>query len=212
MERLRVIPGGRSEYAANGAQVIAKIVNPLEKGEKPTGTPRHEIKHAKVLQETGGVVFDATIIPGPGYKGRTRGSGMTGPAMVGPHVTGESGGGFDMFMEELSGNNLASDTAIAKSIIYRNEESIDYVASLLQKRKTMTGGQITEAFNRFDEGERVIVEYRTPDGEVSEAEVEQDSNVIPLFGKSRRQAEAGQIASGEKDLSEGIEVELAQAA
>ena len=212
MERLRVIPGGRSEYAVNGAQVRAKIINPLEKGEKPTGTPIHEIKHAKVMQETGGTVFDATIVPGPGYNGLTRGANISGAARIGPHITGESGGGFDMHVAEMLGQNTSSEAIAAKSIIYENEEGIDYVASLLQKRKTMTGGQIAEAFNRFDEGERVIVELKSPEGEVSEKELDKDSNVVTLFGIRQIIEERASEAGMRHDFSEGVEVELAQAA
>lgn len=212
MERLRVIPGGRSEFAPDGTQVRAKIVNPLEKGERPTGTPIHEITHAKIMQETGGTVYDASIIPDSDSNGRTRGANISGAARVGPHMTGQAGGGFDMYAAEILGQNTSSNAATAKSIFYEHEEGIAYVASLLQKRKTMTGGQIAEAFNRFNEGEIVIVEVKTPDGEVSEKELDQDSNVVTLFGRRQRIKERASETGIEHDLSDGVEVELAQAA
>src|SRR3989344_273262 len=181
MERLRNVPlpSRNSGYTPEGTKINVMKLNFLEEGESPGSVPEHEIAHAGVAIKTGTPVIDATIVPGRGYLGLTRLTSVNTAALIAPEAEGFVGTGSDVFKYEMLGGS-PSDVIVARRIASTHKKGFHRAASLLQKKKTMTGAEIERAIKEGDEGERVLVEFIKSDGEKNKIEHNASEDIVSV--------------------------------
>jgi hypothetical protein len=120
-------------------------------------TAKHEARHAVAAVINGTRVRSVTIRPGPGYLGRTELANADPVAAAASYATGRDGGeGGDEMIVFLIGNK--SSEATARGIILRNQEKVEAVASKIEEKETLSGGEVEAVMQQVDEQvENVIV-------------------------------------------------------
>ena len=139
MERYVEIRSGITEIYS-GWKAVVKPVNQVEKV-ITSSTSEHEAAHTVAAILTGSNVRRASRIPGPDYLGITELDGFNGVAFMAAHALGYGGTGYDRMVVVQMGHdpNLLAD--VARGVLAGYEEEISAVASLIEARGTISGGE-----------------------------------------------------------------------
>ena len=150
-------------FLPDGTQVIISA-NKKEESIKaandngnPTNTGVHEANHAVVaIRNDPTSVIDASVVPGPGYRGITRLRRPDAIAAAAPHSHGMGGTGHDVNIIRHMGHDVGAVYAIARNIANDNKEHIHAVAVQMDKKGTLSGGEIVNIMDEVDRRKREI--------------------------------------------------------
>lgn len=129
-----------------GGRVVIIPKNPFAKMPGPISI--HEAAHAVTAEDKGSHAELVSIVPGPGYLGRTNLNEFNGVASMAPHAIGCSGTGQDMAVVEMMGYNPNSLAAEAKEVVDDNWDEIYGVGSLLEARGTIFRNEVLWAIDQ----------------------------------------------------------------
>jgi hypothetical protein len=151
----------------NGYQIHVQSTKSEEPQITPGTTALHEAKHAVVAIRNGTGVKNVTITPGPGYLGLTELTRPDPVAAAAPHADGCSGTDHDVHIIAIMGADLGASSKVAAGITASNREEIKAVASLLEAKRTLSGGDIDETIkavqNKKNGQTEALIIIKAPD-------------------------------------------------
>lgn len=181
------IPVNTSVYLENGVKITAvKKAPDVESGVTPGTTAKHEARHAVAARRNGTGVESATIISGSGYLGMTRLAKFDAVAAAAAHAHGDSGTGHDMAIIRASGISENAAISGARSALSGAEKEIHEVASMLQRKGTVSGSEIDIAMaNAGREKEKIsaVIFIKSPDGKEEKREIETKRDTVMIPGE-----------------------------
>lgn len=127
----------RSSEIAPGWVVTVEPVKHFDMVE-PGTTAIHEGIHVVATILTDNHVEEASIVPGPGYLGRTI-AGFSPIAFMAPHAMGCDGTGHDISVVIWKGYDPNSLAEAARSTLAGHEDEIYAVSSLIEAQGTISG-------------------------------------------------------------------------
>ena len=160
MRRLSVPVGGKERFA-NGAEVRVKSLALVREDIIPSEVSFHEAEHVVPNPDN---VEEATIVEGPRYRGRTKLRRFDPIAAAGPHANGRRGTGHDLMLIKLHGHNVEGAVGGAQIHLAGKGDHVRAVASLLEEKRTISGGEAKAVMEEVDLGKKVQVEISDPDG------------------------------------------------
>ena len=175
-----------SQILENGIRVTAVKTKEMKEPEIiPGKTANHEARHAVAARRNGTGVESATIIPGPGYLGMTKLSKFDAIAAAAAHAHGDSGTGHDLSIIRASGISESAAINGARSTLSGAEKEVYAVASLLEKKGTLSGSEIDTAMVGSEKNETSMASIfiNMPDGREEKRKVEASGETIMIPGE-----------------------------
>jgi hypothetical protein len=147
---------GKKQYLPNGVEVIATVVDEIDVDPNPSIQAIAEAKH--IVIKPGNV--NSAEISGSGGVTRIK---SFDPVQAAAHSEGNS---HDRRITELQGFNYDSMAVSAEGILSKKEDEVITLAGYLQKRKRITGSEAQSVINRVVEGDKLVIKFKKPNGEV----------------------------------------------
>lgn len=123
---------------ASGWIAIVKPIEPF-KLVSPGSTAYHEAIHAVAAILTGTGVVEASRVPGPGFRGRTKLTEFNAISFMAAHAMGCDGTGHDVAVVGWMGRDPDSAAVAARRLLANREDEIHAVASEIETKGTISG-------------------------------------------------------------------------
>lgn len=154
---------GTQERLGDGTVIETRFTQKPLSVVDPSDTAIHELEHGILAPDK---VVEISVIPGPGYLGKTEMSSYDDVAFAGPASQKRSGVSHDLSVIDYKGDSPEAAQATARIMLASIDNRLKMqVAGHLQAEGTLSGGQFRNAIRRFSEGEIVEVTVTTPDGQ-----------------------------------------------
>ena len=167
MERLNLASSASiTQELEDGTTVSAQRI------EEPRVVPGSVAEHEAAHVVASGEIVMATIIPSGDASGTTQPVKMTAAAAAAAEAMGHDGTGWDMYLTKyVLGVDPGVAKSAARSALSGRAEEMYEVASILQKRKTITQVDVEEARQNVRDRRQGIfpveIKIITPDGKIS---------------------------------------------
>lgn len=148
-------PGGEMVSAPTGIKALITPIAPFDMV-TPGSTSYHEAAHTVAALLTGDTPEIASRNPGPGYLGITILRRFNKLAFVAAHALGCSGAGHDLSVLHRMGHDIGSLASAARDLLSGNLNKVYAVASLIQAKGAITGGEAKWVMDKLDNPEAKV--------------------------------------------------------
>lgn len=160
MESLYIRPGERRRLV-NGLDIEVRAANDngfeIDESIDKHDTAYHEACHALVALILGIAVIEVTNRPGPGYAGATWVAYFNAVVAAAAEAMGcdgtgsEDHPGSDIHQIKESGQSVSWAVSEARRLLEGRERELLAIATIIKKRRTISGGEVHEAKKKAEE-------------------------------------------------------------
>jgi hypothetical protein len=167
---------GHETLLSDGTRIIVESFDDLEIDENPSDISQHEAWHALAALLLGIGVEYLTNIPEGNTAGHTKVEKFHPIAAAAAHAMGCSGGGHDLKMIRMSGNNVNTALMGARTLLSGERRKMLAIATALDKKKTLGGNETLAIVKHVNAGVHenamALVRIIAPDGKESQKKVQ----------------------------------------